>query len=129
MTNIFLLEDDPKRRAWFVTRSIGCSLDVTDSIAEAKQMLRSKSYDQIFLDHDLSDEHYAVWQEGSDKHDATTGYAIAAFLADNPDLSKDAQIVIHSLNPVGSERMANKLKESRQNVARIPFLDLMLIQQ
>ena len=121
---ILLVEDDEARRYWFRKTSIGIPMDVTDDVEKAKGLLRENGYTQIFLDHDLSEEHYAVWKEGSDRHDATTGYAVAKFLAENPDLSSDAEIIIHSLNPVGSERMFRKIKETRRDVRKVSFLEL-----
>jgi CheY-like chemotaxis protein len=121
---ILLVEDDPQRRYWFTKMNIGRVMDVTDDVEEAKRLIDTHEYDQIFLDHDLSEEHYMVWREGTDKHDATTGYAVAKYLAENPDKSPNAEIVVHSLNPVGSDRMWRKMKETRRTVHKIPYLQL-----
>jgi CheY-like chemotaxis protein len=121
---VLLVEDDEERRLWFRSRLIGTPYDVTKDVEEAKRLIDENEYTQIFLDHDLSDEHYAVWQEGSTRHDETTGYAVAKYLAENPEKSKDAEIIIHSLNPIGSDRMWRKMKETRRDVRKVPYLQL-----
>jgi CheY-like chemotaxis protein len=121
---VLIVEDDERRLLWFRSRLIGVPFDFTKDVEEAKRLIDEVDYTQIFLDHDLADEHYAVWQEGSTRHDETTGYAVAKYLAENPERSRDAEIIIHSLNPLGSERMERKLKETRRAVRRVPFLQL-----
>ena len=121
---VLLVEDDDNRRRWFRQMMIGVPIDVTLDVEEAKRFIDANEYDQIFLDHDLSEEHYAVWREGSDKHDATTGYAVADYLAANPEKSKDAEIIVHSLNPHGSDRMWRRMRETRRNVRKVPFNQL-----
>lgn len=118
---ILVLEDDPERLKWFRYATIGCVVDTTKDVEEAKRWIDEREYDQIFLDHDLAEEHYAVWREGSDKHDATTGYAVARHLAENPSRSSEAVIVVHSMNPIGGKRMADKIAEARKNVQWLSY--------
>ena len=121
---VLIVEDDENRLLWFRSRLIGTVYDATKDVEEAKRLIEENEYTQIFLDHDLADEHYAVWGERTTRHDETTGYAVARYLAEHPDRSKDAEIIIHSLNPIGSERMLNKLKETRTNAKRVSYLEL-----
>jgi hypothetical protein len=76
---IFLLEDDERRCDWFAKRFKGDQLDVVCEIDEAKELLKTRTYDSIFLDHDLKPEHYG----STTNDDARTGYAIAHFLNSN----------------------------------------------
>ena len=57
-SNIFLLEDDERRCQWFTKRFKNDHVDIVCEIAEAKELLKTRSYDSIFLDHDLMPEHY-----------------------------------------------------------------------
>src|SRR3984893_18923016 len=79
---IFLLEDDERRCEWFAKRFKGDALDVSCEVEQAKELLQTRTYDSIFLDHDLMPEHYGA----TESDDERTGYAIAAFLASLRDL-------------------------------------------
>src|SRR5947207_933325 len=50
---VFLLEDDERRCEWFAKRFKGDQLDMAGDVAQAKELLESRNYDTIFLDHDL----------------------------------------------------------------------------
>src|SRR5947199_10751685 len=79
---IFLLEDDERRCDWFNKRFKGDEIDIACEVEEAKELLSTRSYDSIFLDHDLMPEHY-----GSDTpDDERTAYAIASFVAERREL-------------------------------------------
>lgn len=119
--HILIVEDDDYRIRWFRQVSIGMVLHITKDVEEAKRWIDERHFDQIFLDHDLSEEHYKVWEQGIADYDATTGYAVANHLAENPDRSPNAQIIVHSLNPTGGRRMADRLKDTRKNIFHVPF--------
>ena len=114
---IFLLEDDQRRCDWFAKRFKGDQLDISCEIDEAKELLQTRTYDSIFLDHDLQPEHY-----GSEvPDDERTGYAIASFLAANPDLQRAATIMVHSFNADGAMRMVEELRRAGRNADYVPF--------
>ena len=115
--SVFLLEDDERRREWFAKRFKGDHLDVVDDVAQAKELLENRSYDSIFLDHDLIPEHY-----GSDTtDDERTGYAIASFLASRPELQRAATIMVHSFNAEGALRMVEELRGAGRQADYVPF--------
>lgn len=118
---ILILEDDPARLEWFRSMTIGCNVDVTKDVEEAKRWFDENEYDQIFLDHDLCDEHYAVWEQGVKTYDATTGYAVAKHIAES-DRSPRANIIIHSMNPTGSRRMEQALQSRGALWVSFPIL-------
>ena len=114
---IFLLEDDQRRCDWFAKRFKGDQLDISCEIEEAKELLQTRTYDSIFLDHDLQPEHY-----GSEvPDDERTGYAIASFLAANPELQRAATIMVHSFNADGAMRMVEELRRAGRNADYVPF--------
>jgi hypothetical protein len=121
--SVFLLDDDPRRHDWFAKRFSGDDLDIADNVNDAKEFLAENSYDALFLDHDLLPHHYV-----SNDHDdwANTGYAIAEWLNDNPDLQRAATIVVHTRNADAAIPMVQKLRESGRNVEYVafPMLDL-----
>src|SRR6266545_7406982 len=87
---IFLLEDDERRCEWFAKRFKGDELDVACDVSHAKELLQTRTYDSIFLDHDLMPEHYG----SNETDDERTGYAIASFLASRPELQRPATIMV-----------------------------------
>ena len=114
---IFLLEDDERRVEWFAKRFKGDQLDIASDVRQAKELLQTRTYDSIFLDHDLMPEHYG--SETTD--DERTGYAIAHFLASRADLQRAATIMVHSFNAEGAMRMVEELRGAGRQAEYIPF--------
>ena len=114
---VLIVEDDEARREWFRGRLRDCDLDITCDVVEAVRWLAENEYDLILLDHDLREEHY--WSDEPD--DERTGYAVAAWLAAHPETQTSAQIVIHSLNYAGAERMLAALLATGFEAECIPF--------
>ena len=114
---VLILEDDEMRCYWFQRQLAGREHDLTCDIQQAIEWLSSREYDSILLDHDLMEEHYY-----SDAHDdEATGYAIASWLAKNPERQRNARIVVHSLNYVGAQRMLNVLRDAGREAEHVPF--------
>ena len=117
MPRILIVEDDAERCGWFRARLAGYELDVTCDVRVAAAWLAEREYDAIMLDHDLAEEHY--FSNAPD--DERTGYAVAAWLAAHPEHSRDALIIIHSLNYHGAERMRALLLDAGRDAQCIPF--------
>ena len=117
MQRVLVLEDDQVRRAWFERQFARCERDMTDQVAVAIQWLAQWDYDLIFLDHDLKAEHY--YEAMAD--DGLTGYVVAAWLAENPHRQSQAEIIIHSLNYPGSDRMLEVLESAGRKAEHVPF--------
>ena len=114
---VFLLDDDVRRHNWFAARFKGDEIDFAHDVAEAEEFLSSKSYDAIFLDHDLHPEHY----ESSTPDDTRTGYAIASWLASRPELQRASTIFVHTRNADGAMRMVEELRRSGRTAEYVPF--------
>lgn len=115
---VMLLDDDERRHRWFRKRFAGDIVDVAENVEEAKELLTQASYDAIFLDHDLLPHHY----ESNDHDDfATTGYAIAEFLNQRPELQRAATIIVHTRNADAAIPMVKTLRESGRNVEYCAF--------
>jgi hypothetical protein len=114
---IFLLEDDERRCEWFAKRFKGDELDIASDVSHAREFLETKTYDSIFLDHDLMPEHYGA----TESDDERTGYAIAAFLASRPELQRAATIMVHSFNADGAMRMVEELRGAGRTAEYVPF--------
>ncbi len=121
--SVMLLDDDERRHRWFKKRFDGDELAIAANVDEARDLLRDDTYDAIFLDHDLLPHHY----ESNDHNDfGRTGYAIAEFLHDNPELQRAATIVVHTRNADAAVRMVEKLRDGGRAVeyCAFPYLDL-----
>jgi CheY-like chemotaxis protein len=101
---VLVLEDDPNRIRCFQQYLIGDVIVIAVTAKAAIESLKNHKFDLIFLDHDLEEKHYT--------EDALsgTGSEVANFLANNPEISPRATIIIHSLNPVGVARMRDILQ-------------------
>ena len=114
---VFLLDDDKRRHRWFTARFKGDFVDIASNVNEALQLLSAGSYDAIFLDHDLHPEHYASF----DHDDERTGYAVAAWLASNPELQRGSTILVHTRNADGAMRMVEELRSAGRSAEYVPF--------
>jgi CheY-like chemotaxis protein len=121
--SVMLLDDDERRHRWFQKRFEGDDLVIAANVDEAKELLAEDNYDAIFLDHDLLPHHY----ESNDHDDfESTGYAIAEWLHDRPDVQRAATIIVHTRNADAAVRMVQKLRDCGRNVeyCAFPYLDL-----
>ena len=109
---VFLLDDDTRRHDWFAKRFEGDRLDVAEDVASAQELLSANIYDAIFLDHDLLPEHY-----GAER----TGYAIALWLASQPELQRASTIMVHTRNADGAIRMVEELRRAGRQAEYVPF--------
>lgn len=121
--SVFLLDDDERRHRWFERRFEGDSLTIAETVEAAKKCLTAEGFDAIFLDHDLLPHHYVSNDHGDQ---ANTGYAIAEWLNNNPDLQRAATIIVHTRNADAAIPMVMKLRECGRNVeyCAYPMLDL-----
>lgn len=115
---VFLLDDDTRRHDWFAKRfNKGDELDVAVEPEQAIEMLSQNSYDAIFLDHDLLHEHYHA--ESHD--DASTGYAVALWLAQHPEHQTSSSIMVHTRNGDAAWRMVEELRRAGRQAEYVPF--------
>lgn len=114
---VFLLEDDKRRHQWFLKRFAGDQIDIADNVPSAQELLSANAYDALFLDHDLQPEHY----NSPITDDERTGYAIACWLAVNPELQRASTIFVHTRNAEGAMRMVEKLREAGRAAEFVPF--------
>ena len=114
---VFLLDDDSRRHKWFEVRFKGDFIHVAKNVEQAQKLLSENSYDAIFLDHDLHPEHYASF----DHDDERTGYAVAAWLASNPELQRGSTILVHTRNADGAMRMVEEMRRAGRSAEYVPF--------
>jgi len=90
--------------------------DEAYTVAEAWNLLTTKKYDVVFLDHDLGGE------EMVDSNRDDTGMVIAKYIVDNEIIV--SLVVVHSCNPVGASNMVSYLKQGGVDVLQVPFTQL-----
>src|SRR2546422_450981 len=109
-TQVFLLEDNMERVAWFTSKvpDLMICYQACTAIATLKQTHdRGERFDYLFLDHDLGGEML--------ESDEKSGYSVAKYLNEIGHTGLDT--VIHSHNPAGVKNMKGLLP----NALAIPF--------
>lgn len=118
---VLIIEDADERIKWFRETYVNHVLDVTKDVIQAIAWLQQYAYEYIFLDHDLSDQHYTILATGINGYDNKTGYEVACYIASQYNTFRNIPIIIHSLNPYGIGRMESVLKQAGLVTYVIPF--------
>jgi CheY-like chemotaxis protein len=110
---ILFLDDDKERHRKVRQRFIGTIALYVFNYNEAVAALAGdEPFDVAHLDHDLMEQTAAVEK---------TGYDVAVYITTMPPDRRPRQIVIHSLNEVGRQRMAETLTAAGCQVSIEPF--------
>ena len=115
---IFLLDDDMRRHLWFTKRFPDDTLHIAEEVARGLELLQENVYDAIFLDHDLLPKHY---KHQSARDDKNTGFAVARFLAERPELQRASTIIVHTRNSDGAMRMVDELRNAGRQAEYVPY--------
>lgn len=122
MYRILLVEDSPDRVSSFKSRFREAlwpfNMCVTADSNEAISLLQKETFHVILLDHDLTEAHY-----GGDYSQEDTGYEVAKFLAQNPQIARrNGHIYVHTLNEHGRARIHGLLLSCSVPHTPAPFL-------
>jgi hypothetical protein len=113
---IFVLEDCPFRTEWFNKQGGMVWIDpwlFLEQLTDNQHIVT-----QVFLDHDLD------WWEFNPYKSEITGFDVVKGMVIK-NIRKDIEIIIHSMNPSGRERMFNHLSDNGfTNVKIVPFTEL-----
>lgn len=127
MKTVLFMDDDPKRRQQFQELfSEILEIDFAETADDAIQLLTQKSYDWASLDHDMCQQHYTCWMKEM-RGEIDVNYGPELCGEDVVDvmillsLHMPKDIIIHSHNQFGVQRMADKLKPITQ-VRIFPFI-------
>jgi len=97
---ILILEDDTARLMYFNEKFYRHELTMIENANSAIEYLENKTFDCIFLDHDLG-------------YNNGFGADVASYLGEHPDNpNNQATIIIHSWNTPGAQAMLAKLKNA-----------------
>jgi len=111
---ILILEDNSFRIEKFKILFKNQQVDLCYTAEEAIYSCRKNKYEILWLDHDLDGK---IWQDSQDEN---TGFRFIKWMVDNK-IEKDALIYIHSMNPIGANKMLNYLKDNDYDGIWIPF--------
>lgn len=116
---ILILEDNPERIEKFKQLFRNQQVDLYRTVEDAKDACLLNEYAVLWLDHDLSGK---IWEDSQKEN---TGYQFVKWLVDN-EVQKNSLIYIHSMNPIGANRMLNYLKDNDYDGIWIPYYLLKL---
>ena len=116
MRRFLFLDDNPKRHAHFKTLSIGCDVTYVWTAEECISVLSNeKSFDCVFLDHDLGGKEFVEEEPGSVSE-------VAKFIRDQLEKERyPNRIIVHSWNTEGAKRMISYIGPTGINVKYVPF--------
>jgi len=112
---VLILDDMDVRHDKIGRLHLDDKVDHAYTAEEAIYFLSTYKYQLVYLDHDLAAEHYI-----DGRSEEATGFEIAMYIYGMPEDDLPDQVIIHSWNPVGAERMYNQLKGLGIFVSRKP---------
>jgi DNA-binding NarL/FixJ family response regulator len=117
-TSVLFVDDQPGRVAYLRYKGVLKTENVERVVNayDAIELVKSKSYDVVFLDHDLE-----TYEQGS--HKEITGQDVAKALVGS-SVGRPACVVIHSMNPIGAEAIERIFNEAGILAYRAPILEL-----
>jgi len=104
---VFILEDDPQRLEWFEDTFGKENIHSAGQVEQAYDMLKTNSYDVIFLDRDLGNP----YETGED----------LAWAMQEEEMAVDTPVIIHSSNDRGQRIIKRYLDKYKTNVQGIKF--------
>lgn len=125
MRRVLFLDDDRRRQMKFAEDPVCSTAMYRDFAPDARSAIvmligalqDGRPYTDIHLDHDLCEED----QNKREGFIEPTGYEVALWLAERPEVFPDASIVVHTLNRWGANRMCKVLEDAGRKPVWIPF--------
>ena len=112
---LLILEDNPIRIEKFKKLFKNQEIVIFDNVDDAIAACEKEEFKVLWLDHDLDNK---IWVDSHSCHN--TGYKFVYTLIFK-GLQKNSLIYIHSMNPVGANKMLNMLKDNDYDGIWIPF--------
>ena len=113
---ILILEDNPIRINKFKAFFKNQELYIFDNAEQAYKACIHNEFKMLLLDHDLDGK---VWVDSKEEN---TGYQFITMLIGYPNHQvKKSIIYIHSMNPIGANKMLNLLKDNNYDGIWYPF--------
>lgn len=114
MKKILILEDNEERIKFFKKKLDKYHQTVYfDNVGKAIEYINNNEVDILFLDHDLDQRIFVSSDEEN------TGFQFAKYIKKSGKTFD--QIIIHSMNCMGSKKMEEELSCSTKDLQRTPF--------
>jgi hypothetical protein len=113
---ILFFDDEQSRHRQFAANFIGCIVDHVYIVDHALEMIENYEYDMWFLDHDIGYQ-----MERTNENTDKDGTDLVKELSGIHWKNKPQHVIIHSLNPVGADRMAFELTKHGIAAQKYPF--------
>ena len=111
---LLILEDNQERIEKFKKLFKNQDLYIAEDIQRVKEHCSYNEFSVIFLDHDLGNK---MWVNSDEEN---TGYQFVKWMVDS-NLQRNALIYIHSMNPIGANKMLNYLLDNGYDGIWHPF--------
>jgi CheY-like chemotaxis protein len=113
---VLVLEDNKYRIEKFKQLFSYQELVFVDDIQIAYKLCQTNEFDVLMLDHDLDGR---IWVDSNDEN---TGYQFVKKIVNNIDhkITKQTIIYVHSMNPIGANKMVNLLRDNGYDGIWIP---------
>ncbi len=111
---ILILEDNLTRVEKFKQLFKNQELYIFDDILEALDACEKNDFQILFIDHDLDNK---IWVHSQEEN---TGWNFIRILI-NRGLCKNSLFYLHTMNPIGANRMLNMLLDRGYDGIWIPF--------
>jgi len=111
---ILILEDNVLRQEKFKELFKNQEIVICDNVLDSISVCIYQDFQVLWLDHDLEGK---IWEDSNKEN---TGYQFVKWLVDN-NKAKDSLIYIHSMNPIGANKMLNYLLDNGRDGIWIPF--------
>ena len=106
MPTVLIVEDCAERDAVLRRRFVGYNVTIARSYDEAVAHLQEAYFDVVSLDYDLG---------------GANGNDVAMFLAGLPVPRRPHAVIVHSMNPVGAQRILRTLETAGISTVYRPF--------
>lgn len=125
LVKILILDDEDKRHAAYNLTYAEHKIENSyNYIAFLDALYKDSPWDLIHLDHDLGDHMNGdTYEDGWGVVREFNGVHAASKICELEDKSLPKAVIIHSLNPVGSQVMLNMIKQRGISVEWQPFKD------
>jgi hypothetical protein len=111
---ILILEDNLERIEKFQRVFVNQEPFIFNNVIDAYNACITYDFQIMFLDHDLDNK---IWVNSKEEN---TGYQFVKKLVDNK-LQQNSLIYIHSMNPIGANKMLNYLLDNGWDGIWIPY--------
>jgi CheY-like chemotaxis protein len=125
MKRFLFLDDMPRRHERFavLTQDLPVQVEFVWDFDSCIAALKTQDrFDTVFLDHDLND--FNAQSVVQDMYGAKelTGYDLCCWIVRQlPQDHRPSQIIVHSHNPVGAQRMIGVLRDAGMQAKALPF--------